>query len=84
MLYDGWVCDIEWSTHQEAAICHKTCRQVQGVLQASTEYDWRIEGVPVETPLECDERSFDAKLLESHARLVQAFLANGQYYIHIK
>ena len=37
----------------------------------------------METLLECDTCSLDVKLLESHARIVQAFLATGERFNHI-
>jgi hypothetical protein len=60
-----------------------TVEIVQEALRASTEYDWRIGGVPLETSLECDACSLDVKLLESHTRIVQAFLATGERALRI-
>jgi len=57
---------------------------VQEALRASTEYDLRIGGVPLETLLECDGCSLDVKLLESHARIIEAFLATGEHSIRLK
>ena len=68
-------------THQQVYAVG-TIDIVQEALQASTGYDWRVGGSPLETLLECDACSLDVKLLESHARVVQAFLATGEHAAH--
>jgi len=67
-------------THQQVYAVG-TIDIVQEALQASTGYDWGVGGVPLETLLDCDACSVDVKLLESHARIVQAFLATGEHSI---
>jgi hypothetical protein len=71
-------------THPPQVYAVGTIDVVQEALRASTRYDWRVGGIPLETLLECGACSLDMKLLEGHARIVQAFLATGEPFIWIK
>lgn len=70
--------DPDIRSHPPAGICRRDNRHCLGSVAG---IDRSAGGVPPETLLECDACSLDVKLLESHATIIQAFLAKGEHSI---